>query len=333
MPVASLESNCAIESNCYRCRRGLAASVAIAALAGIPLTPLAGTGTGAAQQLVLTRTPLTPRVDVFSGFTNGNVLALRSDTGTLLVDAQSARRVSLVDSALTALGAQPVHVVINTHYHDDHIQGNAFFRARGARVLAHRNVPSQAAKDTVIASWNNWHRTPAERDALPDVGFSDSTTLVFGSEEVRVYHMPNAHTDGDAIVWLPRVNVVHLGDILELGAAPFIDWWAGGSLAGMIAAIDRVLPLIDERTRVVPGHGPVADRAALIAYRSMLATLHSRVQAAIDAGASLEQLLATRPTAEYDAQLGGARQGERLTRLLHFGLPRHGRIGPAPRLR
>ena len=276
-----------------------------------------------AQQVpTLNRHQLSDRIDVFSGFTNGNVLALRTDSGTLLVDAQSARRVGLVDSALAALGARPVRTIINTHYHGDHIEGNAYWRRKGARVLAHENVPRQAAKDTVIASWENWHRTAAEPEAIPSQGFRDSTVLQFGPEDVRVYHMPNAHTDGDAIVWLPRSNIIHLGDIFELGAAPFIDWWAGGTLAGMIAAIDRVLPLIDDQTRVVPGHGPVADRATLVSYRSMLHTLQTRVQTAIAAGKSLDELLATHPTAEFDAGLGGTRHGERLTKLLYAGLAR-----------
>jgi glyoxylase-like metal-dependent hydrolase (beta-lactamase superfamily II) len=279
--------------------------------------PLAGQ-----QVLVLTRQQLAQHIDVFSGFTNGNVLAIRADSGTLLIDAQSAKRVGLVDSALASLGAPTVRLVINTHYHGDHIEGNAHFRARGARILAHRNVPVQARKDTTITSWENWHRTPAVPDAIPTATFSDSSVFRFGHEEVRVYHAPNAHTDGDAIVWLPTANIIHLGDIFELAAPPFIDWWVGGTAAGMIAAIDRVLPLINEQTRIVPGHGPVADRATLLAYRAMLATLQSRVQSAIASGKSLEEVIAAKPAAEYDARLGGARFGDHLTKLLYVGLSR-----------
>jgi glyoxylase-like metal-dependent hydrolase (beta-lactamase superfamily II) len=283
-----------------------------------------GAAPSLAQQppLVLTRHQITERIDVFSGFTNGNVLAVRADTGTLLVDAQSARRVVLLDSALQALGARAVKLVINTHYHGDHIEGNAHFGRRGARLLAQRNLPLQAVKDTTITSWDNWHRTAAAPEAVPAFTFSDSTVLQFGDQEVRVYHAPNAHTDGDAVIWLPRANIIHLGDIFELAAPPFIDWWAGGSLAGMIAQIDRFLPRIDERTRVVPGHGPVADRATLLRYRAMLVTLQQRVQAAVDAGKSIDVLVAEQPAAEFDTQLGGARFSERLTRLLYAGLAR-----------
>jgi len=287
------------------------------ATAGLPVATIS-----AQPVLQLTRTQLTDRIDVFSGFTNGNVLSIRSDTGTLLIDAQSARRVGLVDSALTALNAPRVKLIINTHYHGDHIEGNAFFRAKGARVLAHENVAKQAAKDTTIVSWENWHRTAAVPEAFPTMGFRESTTFRFGDEEVRVLHAPNAHTDGDAIVWMPRSNILHIGDIFELNAEPFIDWWAGGSLAGMIAAVDRVLGMIDDRTRVVPGHGPVSDRATLVSYRAMLGTLQTRVQTAIEAGKTLDELLGTHPTAEFDERLGGTRRGERLTRLLYVGLAR-----------
>jgi glyoxylase-like metal-dependent hydrolase (beta-lactamase superfamily II) len=272
--------------------------------------------------LQLTRTQLSDKIDVFSGFANGNVLSIRSDTGTLLIDAQSARRVGLLDSALTALNAPRVRLIINTHYHGDHIEGNAHFRAKGARVLAQENVAKQAAKDTTIESWENWHRVAAVAEAFPTNGFRDSTVVRFGGEELRVYHAPNAHTDGDAIIWLPRSNILHIGDIFELNAEPFIDWWAGGTLAGMITAVDRVLAMIDDRTRVVPGHGPVSDRATLVSYRAMLGTMQTRVQAAIDAGKSLDELLATHPTAEFDERLGGPRHGQRLTRLIYAGLAR-----------
>ena len=294
--------------------RGLCRLVLAAVGCGAPLS------VSGQQGLSLARHQLTDRVDVFSGFANGNVLAIRADSGTLLIDAQSVRRVGLVDSALASLGAAPVKLVINTHYHGDHIEGNAYFRAKGAALLAHRNVNVQASKDTTIVSWDNWHRTPAAAEALPTMMFSDSSVLRFGDEEVRVYHAPNAHTDGDAIVWLRRSNIIHLGDIFELAAPPFIDWWAGGSVAGMIAAIDRVLPWIDERTRVVPGHGPVSDRATLLSYRAMLASMQTRVQTFIKAGKSLDEILAAKPAAEFEDRLGGARYSERLTRLLYAGL-------------
>ncbi len=287
------------------------------ATAGLPVASIS-----AQPPLQLTRTQLTDRIDVFSGFTNGNVLSIRSDTGTLLIDSQSARRVGLVDSALTALHAPRVKLIINTHYHGDHLEGNAHFRAKGARVLAHENVAKQAAKDTTIESWENWHRTAAVSEAFPTMGFRETIALRFGGEEVRVLHAPNAHTDGDAIIWLPRSNILHIGDIFELNAEPFIDWWVGGSLAGMITAVDRVLGMIDDRTRVVPGHGPVSDRATLISYRAMLGTMQTRVQAAIEAGKSLDELLATHPTAEFDERLGGPRRGQRLTRLIYVGLAR-----------
>jgi cyclase len=240
---------------------------------------------------------------LFAGFSNGNVLAILADSGTLLVDAQSARRVGLLDSALAAVPARPVRMVVNTHYHGDHLEGNAHFAGRGARLIAHANVPAQARKDTVIAEWENWHRTAADPKAIPATTFADSISFRFGAQDVHVYHVAGAHTDGDAVVWLPHANVLHLGDIFELQAPPFVDWWAGGSLHGMIAAIDRFLPRLDDRTRVVPGHGPVADRATLVQYRDMLATLLLRVEQAVAAGRSLEETCSDgpRPSSMHDS--------------------------------
>lgn len=285
-----------------------------ALLLSIPLA------SGAQSDARLTMQRLAPDLALIAGFSNGNVLVLRADSGTLLVDAQSARRVGLLDSALAAMNAAPVRVVISTHYHGDHIEGNAHFAARGARLVAHANVPPQARKDTLIADWDNWQRTAADPAAIPQNTFRDSMSFRFGAQDVHVYHAANAHTDGDAVIWLPRANVLQLGDIFELQAPPFVDWWAGGSLRGMIAAIDHVLPRIDDRTRVIPGHGPVADRATLVQYRDMLATVLQRVESAVTDGRTLEETLQRRPTAEFDERLGGPRHGESLTKLVYIGL-------------
>lgn len=210
-----------------------------------------------------------PGIHIISGFANGNILALTGRDGILLVDAQSARRVGLADSVLRTLDSAAVRLVIDTHYHDDHIGGNAHWRERGAITLAHHNVLMEAVRDTVIPE-RNWHRTPAEPASLPEIVFYDSLALHFNGEEILLRHAPAAHTDSDITVWLRHANVIHMGDILELGADPFVDWWAGGSMEGMIAGVDWALGVSDASTIFVPGHGPSTDRAGLLAYRAML---------------------------------------------------------------
>ncbi|HEX4937012.1 MAG TPA: hypothetical protein VFV33_27710, partial [Gemmatimonadaceae bacterium] len=150
----------------------------------------------------------------------------------------------------------------------------------------------------------------------------DSLVIAFGAEQVVVLHAPGAHTGGDLMVWLPRANVLHIGDILEVGAPPFIDWWSGGSLRGMVAAIDRVLALVNDRTAIVPGHGAVSTRGDLARYRTMLVTVEARVAAQVAGGATLAQVLASRPAREWEASMGGERRAGHFVRLVFHGATR-----------
>ena len=276
----------------------------------------------ARAQTGITTTTLGPGLHVLAGYANGNILVVDTPDGVLLVDAQSARRVAAADTALRALTPRAVRRVIYTHYHEDHVAGTPHWRRDGLSVLAHEAVPTQMRKDTVIADWDNWHRKPAAAEALPDAVFSADTVLSHGGIEVRVLHIANAHTDGDAIVYLPRENVLHVGDLVEPGAAPFIDWWAGGSLSGMIAGADRILGLADSATRIVPGHGPVIGRAEVMTHRRMLQTVGDRVAAAVRDGHTVEQLLETNPASEFEDFLGGPRRAQQFVRLLYYGATR-----------
>ncbi len=275
-----------------------------------------------AQQdvMVMRAERLGPDLAVISGFANGNILVLTGPEGTLLVDAQSARRVGLADSVLTSLGAPPVRWVINTHYHSDHTEGNALFRSRGAEIIGQEQLPMQMAKDTTIASWGDWHRTPADPASMPTRTFRDSLTLQVNGQRIIVTHIPSAHTNGDAIVWLPDANVLHIGDLFEHMAPPFIDWWAGGRLAGMLAGVDRGLAHSDSATRIVPGHGPVGNRSDLLRYREMLLGVSSAIAMQAQSGATLEEAQATQPAAPWQAQLGSQRRMNKLMALLYVGL-------------
>ena len=256
---------------------------------------------------------------VFRGYANGNVLALPTSAGTLLVDGQSAKRVAELDSALRAAGIRDVQVVVTTHYHGDHLEGNAHWRAAGARVLAHANVTKQAMKDTNIAVFG-WHRTAANPSALPTTTVADSTRFVLGADTIYLLHAPRAHTDGDLLVWIPGRHVLHTGDIVELGAFPFLDCWGGGTLDGMIAATDRILRIANDETLIVPGHGPTATRSRVVAYRAMLVTVRERVSVMVRSGMSLEAVLAAAPLAEFAAENGGERAARRFTWLVYYDL-------------
>jgi glyoxylase-like metal-dependent hydrolase (beta-lactamase superfamily II) len=268
---------------------------------------------------------IAPRLHVIIGFTNGNMLAVDTDDGVLLVDAQSEKRVALADSALRTVTTRPVRFVVATHYHDDHIGGDAYWRTRGATVVAQANVLPRARRDTTISVLGQpwWHAAVPE-DALPTRTFDDSLTLSLGNELVELLHIPSAHTDGDAIIRLPRRNVLHVGDIVEVGDAPFLDRWAGGSLDGMIRGVDRIAALCDERTIIVPGHGAMIDRTYLTRYRAALVATGALVRAAIDRHTDPGNGAALVPT-EYLDLLGGVAHASRFARIvydsIHEGAP------------
>ncbi len=272
----------------------------------------------------ITTTPLRPGIWVLSGFTNGNILVHDDGTDVLLVDAQSERRVGLADSSLRALTTRPVKTVVTTHYHDDHIGGNPHWKAQGAQLIAQCNVAVQARKDTTITEWREWHRTPAPADALPTKCLDDSLTIARKGGQVVLYHVPGAHTDGDLIIWLPMANVLHMGDVLELGAPPFIDYWAGGTWAGMLAAVDRGLAIANDETIIVPGHGPTTNRAGMAAYRAMLQAVGQKVSDAVQRGESMEVIVAARPAAGYEDAFGSQSRADQFVQLLVVGFARQG---------
>jgi glyoxylase-like metal-dependent hydrolase (beta-lactamase superfamily II) len=270
----------------------------------------------------ITTVPLRPGIWVLSGFANGNILVHDDGTDVLLVDAQSERRVGLADSALRALTTRPVTAVVTTHYHDDHIGGNPHWRAQGARLIAQCNVAVQARKDTTITEWREWHRTPAPADALPTECFTDSLTLSRSGGRVVLRHVAPAHTDGDLMVWLPGANVLHMGDVLELGAPPFIDYWTGGTWAGMLAAVDAGLAIANAETIIVPGHGPTTNRAGMVAYRAMLETVGQRVRDAVARGESMAAIVAARPATGFEESIGGPSRADQFVQMLVVGFAR-----------
>lgn len=250
---------------------------------------------------------------------DGNILVVRGRASALVVDALSPEHAERADSAIRAAAGGAPRRVVNTHYHFDHIGANPRLAGAGASTIAHPAVRTLAARDTTIPELN-WDLDPAEPAALPRATVADSARYDLGGEVAHVVHMPAAHTGGDLVVRLERANVIHAGDIVEFGAYPFVDWWAGGSFDGLVAAVDRILAMAGEDTRIVPGHGRLLSRADLVAYRDMLRSVGGRVRQAIAAGESVETLVNRNITASWDGEHGGARQGQRFVRLLHHEL-------------
>lgn len=263
-------------------------------------------GTAAAQrdleQVEITTTQLADGIYMLQG-AGGNIGLCVGPDGAFLIDSQFAPLTDKILAAVRAIDERPLRLLLNTHWHGDHVGGNANLHAAGAMILAHENVRARLATDQM--SGFSGQTIPARpREALPVLTFSDSLALHWNGREVHVIHIPLAHTDGDAVVWFPEANVLHTGDLLFNGFYPYIDFAVGGSADGMIAAADRILAMVDERTKIIPGHGPLADKAALRAFRDMLAGVRDAVAREIASGKSREEVLAAKPTAAYDAEWG-----------------------------
>lgn len=233
----------------------------------------------------------------------GNIGVSIGEDAVLLVDDQYAPMAPKIQAALAALTSKPVRFVLNTHWHMDHSGGNEAFGKADAVIVAHENVRKRMSAGQLI-DFLKMDVKPAPKAALPVLTFTRDMTFHLNGEELQVTHTPNAHTDGDAVIRFKKANVVHMGDLFFNKLYPFIDSSSGGHIDGVIAAADRVLAESNDATRYIPGHGPMAGKAELVAYRDMLATLGARIHQLVKDGKTLEQAIAAKPSADFDAVWG-----------------------------
>ena len=233
----------------------------------------------------------------------GNLgLSIGADA-VFVIDDQFAPLTPKIKAAITKLTKKPIKFVLNTHWHFDHTGGNESMGKAGVLIVAHENVRKRMSAEGFIAFFGM--KTKAEpKVALPVITFTQNMAFHINGDEVYVSHIANAHTDGDAIVHFRNSDVIHMGDTFFNKIYPFIDTSSGGKVDGMIGAADRVLAIAGDNTKIIPGHGPLADKTDLKAYRDMLATVSERIKAQIKDGKTLEEVLATKPTAEFDEAWG-----------------------------
>jgi len=234
----------------------------------------------------------------------GNIGLFVGQDGAFLIDDQYAPLTDKILEAYSAVTDKPVRFLVNTHWHGDHTGGNENIGKGGTIIVAHDNVRKRLAKGQFMKVFNA-NIPPAPPKALPVITFADGVTFHWNNETLEVVHSKSAHTDGDAVVYFKSANVVHVGDLFFNGIYPFIDAGSGGSLEGVIAGVDDVLGRIDDNTKVIPGHGPLGNKVDLKAYRDMLATVHGRMTALIKEGKNIDEIVAAKPTADYDAKWGG----------------------------
>jgi cyclase len=241
---------------------------------------------------------IAPGVAVLFG-AGGNIGLSYGADGNIVVDDQYAPMSEKILAAIATVDPDPVRFVVNTHWHGDHTGGNEAMGRGGAVIVAHNNVRTRMSSEQFIAALNS--RVPASPAvALPVVTFGEGLTLHLNGDTLHVVHVAHAHTDGDSLVHWQKANVLHMGDtFFHKFSLPFIDLSSGGSIDGLIAAVDKGLAWSNDQTRIIPGHGPVASKAELAAYRAMLIDIRSKVAAGIRAKRTLAQIQAAKPAAPY----------------------------------
>jgi cyclase len=247
--------------------------------------------------------PVAGSVSMLQG-SGGNIAVLVGPDGVLIVDDEFAPLVPKILAAIGQLSSKSVRFVVNTHWHGDHTGGNAGLGTEGAVIVAQDNVRKRMSTEQFNAFMKR-ATPPSPAVALPVITFADGVKFYLDGEEIEVTHVGPGHTDGDSTVWFRKANVIHMGDNFFNGLYPFIDGSSGGSLDGTVTALEGVLSRIDDQTKVIPGHGPLGSKADLKKFHDMLATVRDRVQKAVREGKTQDQVVASKPSAEFDAAWGG----------------------------
>ena len=255
-----------------------------------------------AAKAKITTYPLRRNISVLEG-SGGNIAVLTGKDGKLLVDSGFAVSKPRIAEALNSLSSDPIVQLLNTHWHTDHTDGNAWVHDAGAKITAQANTKKHLSTSTRVEGWQ-WTFPPAPSGAVPGVVFDDEHHLHHNGLNIRLKYYGPAHTDSDVSVVFEEADVIHVGDTWWNGIYPFIDYSTDGSIDGMIRATEQNLTSITDKTIVIPGHGPVGNKVALTEYRDMLVTIRDDVAALKKQGKSLSETVDAKPTAAYDAKYG-----------------------------
>ena len=240
----------------------------------------------------------------------GNIAASVGEDGIYIIDDQFAKLSNDIKKTISDLKPGSAEFVINTHHHGDHTGGNENFAKAGAHVIAHDNVHKRLEE-----------KHGANSDYLPRISFGHDLKLHFNNEHAHVVHYAHAHTDGDSVIFFNNDNIVHMGDIyFNFGSLPFVDVDSGGSVDGILEAVNDVIKQIDERTIVIPGHGPVSDRSGLETYAKLVKKAKDLMLKAMQNNASLEQVLKADPLEELGLEYAGWLPKEKVTTLFYRSL-------------
>ena len=273
----------------------------------------------AAATAKISVTKLRANVSVLEG-SGGNIAVLTGRDGKVLVDAGITASRPLIIEALNSLSGDPVKHLINSHWHFDHTDGNEWLHSVGAEITAHENTRKHLSTTTRVEDWN-FTFPPAPSDALPTKVFADEQTLHLNSSTLALKKYSPAHTDSDISIGFPDADILHVADTFWNGHFPFIDYSTGGSIDGMIRAAEANVARVTDKTIVIPGHGPIGNRSQLVEFRDMLVSVREKVSVLKKEGKSVSEVVAAKPTSNYDAKWGGfVIDGNFFTRLVYAGV-------------
>lgn len=255
----------------------------------------------------------------------GDSVAVVGESDTVLIDSGLQGRAVELSEAVFKAGARPVTRLVNTHWHFDHTGGNPVFGSAGVSIIAQENVKARLSSPQNIP-FTGIKDGPYPVDALPSVNYKQSLTLRQGSQEITLMNYGPAHTDGDSVIYLQPANIVVVGDIFSNPYYPLIDLGSGGSISGLISSVDEILERTNDTTKIVPGHGPVASRADLQQYREMLIQVRNAIGQLINTGKSLDEVVASNPTRQFDARWGkGYVDGRVFTEMVYTSMAMAGK--------
>ncbi|ACU60156.1 MBL fold metallo-hydrolase [Chitinophaga pinensis] len=274
---------------------------------------------GEARKSPVVAKPLRGNLTLLDG-SGGNIILAAGKKGNLLVDAGIDVSKDKMKAQISVISQAPLQYLINTHWHFDHASGNEWVHQAGAKIIAHANTRKRLSQTVRVEDWN-YTFPPAPADALPAIVFEKEYMLPFEGETLQLWHYAPAHTDSDISVYFPDSDVLHVADTWWNGFYPFIDYNTGGSIGGMIKAADHNVSIAKDKTLIVPGHGPVGDKQQLTAYRDMLVAINDKVSKLKKSGMSLKEVIAAKPTRDYDAQWGNFVIGpDFFTKLVYKGV-------------
>ena len=235
---------------------------------------------------------------ISQGSQSGNIGLSVGEDGIFIIDDQFAPLAPKILDTIHTLSNDPIRFIINTHWHSDHTGGNVpIVKAEGSTIIAHQNTRDHLSRDYDTKMWGLIKAR--EKLAWPVITFSEHSSLHLNGEEARLIFIPEAHTDGDVIVWFRESNVIHAGDIFT-DAYPYIDWASGGSIDGFLAGYDQLLNLMNEETLIIRGHGPVGLQKDVLEQQQIVKKIRSRVAKLIEQGKTVDEVAAARPSQEWD---------------------------------